>query len=421
MKPPQRRTCCVLYVVLWPFIFGSPSKGEDEVHPFFGVPASVLAQTDGFTSLFNGEDFDGWVNVNGAPETWSVEDGVVHCTGKPIAALRTRRQYENFILELEWRHLRESGNAGIFLWASPISAPGQPFLRAIEAQVLDHGYGKGKENASFTTHGDMFAIHGSTMEPHGRSRGMRSYPSEDRSKGSPEWNHYRIVAYNGVLRLSVNGQEVSGGSECNFRKGYIGLESEGSPVEFRNVRIIELPSTGVTPEMTAPEDAGWENLYNGVDWRGWSIEGGVEESPWSARGWQMGYKGERRKEPVPVLWSDARSSEHFEWIVDFVGPKEMKAGEAAAGLCFFGNPEPVVLVGGGEGPVVLGEDILKRGKWARVHCLVEGQRLRVHVEGREETVYETTLSGAGGGGPLLGIAGGAVSLTWANPYVRYLP
>ena len=81
---------------------------------------------------------------------------------------------------------------------------------------------------------------------------MRSFPTEQRSKPSPEWNHYRITCQDGTIRLAVNGKEVSGGSECLWRKGYIGLESEGSPVDWRNIRIKELPSTGATAEQSAP-------------------------------------------------------------------------------------------------------------------------------------------------------------------------
>ena len=95
---------------------------------------------DRFSNLFNGKNLDGWKNVNCAPETWSVTDVMIHCTGKPTGELRTTKQYENFVLELEWRHLKPGGNAGVFVWAGPISAKGQPFLRAIEVQVLDHGY-----------------------------------------------------------------------------------------------------------------------------------------------------------------------------------------------------------------------------------------------------------------------------------------
>lgn len=208
--------------------------------------------------MFNGRDLTGWTNINCAPETWTVKGGVIHCTGKPVGALRTTRHYENFIMEVEWRHLSAGGNSGVFMWGSPISAPGVPFLRGIEVQVLDHGYAtnyekqNGKKSDWFTTHGDVFPIHGAKMIPLGKHRGDRSFPSEDRSKPSPEWNHYRVVCTNGSLRLHVNGKEVSGGDECNYRKGYLALESEGAPVEFRNLRIKELPPATPRPNSSRP-------------------------------------------------------------------------------------------------------------------------------------------------------------------------
>ena len=67
------------------------------------VVAAQAADNDGFVPLFNGRDLTGWVNANCAPETWSVRDGLIHCTGQPTGALRTERQYENFILEVEFK------------------------------------------------------------------------------------------------------------------------------------------------------------------------------------------------------------------------------------------------------------------------------------------------------------------------------
>lgn len=268
----------------------------------------------GFTPLFNGRDLHGWVNVNCAPETWSVRDGVIHCTGKPTGALRTERHYENFVFELEWRHLRPGGNAGVFIWASPIAARGVPFLRAIEVQVLDHGRSKSE---SHTTHGDVFPIHGSTMKPFGRSKGMRSFPSEERSKGSPEWNHYRIVADAGVLRLHVNGKDVSGGEDCVWRKGYLALESEGSPVEFRNLRLKELPSTGAGAEQSAPLDQGWKPLYNGLDLRGWRAPQGPEPVA-VANDWRLVV--EPAAPETPPLWTEQELGD-FELVVDCRSPR----------------------------------------------------------------------------------------------------
>src|ERR1044072_3352531 len=239
------------------------------------ISSARPADEETFGSLFNGRHLTGWVNANCAPETWSVRDGLIHCTGHPTGALRTARQYENFILEAEWRHLSDGGNSGGLIWGTPSAGPGVPFLRGIEVQVLDHGYATqyekqtGKKPDWFTTHGDVFPIHGATMKPFGRHNGERSFPSEERSKRSPEWNHYRVVCSNGVLRLHVNGKEVSGGEECNYRKGYLALESEGAPVEFRNIRIKELPPSAFPAQLGAPRELGGRPLFNGLGLRGW--------------------------------------------------------------------------------------------------------------------------------------------------------
>ncbi len=96
------------------------------------LPTAALQAADaGFVPLFNGKDFDGWVNVNCAPETWTVRDGTIICTGIPTGVLRTEKQYENYILELEWRHINKGGNAGLFIHSDPITAAGQPFTRSI--------------------------------------------------------------------------------------------------------------------------------------------------------------------------------------------------------------------------------------------------------------------------------------------------
>lgn len=269
------------------------------------------AGADGFVPLFNGKDLSGWVNVNCAPSTWSVKDGMIHCTGVPTGALRTEKQYENFVLELEWRHLKPGGNAGLFIWAEPISAPGQPFLRAIEVQILDHAYGK---SDWFTTHGDVFPIHGSTMKPFAPNRGSRSFPSEERSNGSPEWNHYRVTCQDGTLRLAVNGKEVSGGENCVYRKGYLALESEGGQVDYRNIRIKELPSTDPKPEEVAPEDEGFKPLYTGVDLSGWK-HGPAHEGHWKASDWRLSYDGKAEGDD-PHLWSE-KSYGDFVLICDW--------------------------------------------------------------------------------------------------------
>jgi hypothetical protein len=195
-----------------------------------------------------------FTTVNGDPDTWVWKDGVAHCKGTPIGVTRSTKPYTNFELVVQWRHLRPAGNSGVFLWA-PESAltdlpPGKLPPGGIEVQVLDNGYATqfeertGKKSDWFTTHGDVFPVGSSKMEPFPptSANGSRSFPRKELSKSSPEWNHYYIRAINGEVRLWVNGEEVSGGANCQPATGYLCLESEGSPVEFKNLRIRELPS-----------------------------------------------------------------------------------------------------------------------------------------------------------------------------------
>lgn len=191
------------------------------------------------------------VNCEPATFVWS-GDGV-HCTGKPVGVIRTKKQFTNFEIVATWRHQTSGGNSGIFLWATPegmanLKPNALPSV-GIEVQVLDHGYADkyrkstGKDPDWFTTHGDVFPVRGSKMEPFPpvAPRGSRSFPRKNLSKGVGEWNHYYVRAINGEVRLWVNGDEVSGGTNCQPRSGHVCLESEGAPVDFKGLRLRVLP------------------------------------------------------------------------------------------------------------------------------------------------------------------------------------
>jgi hypothetical protein len=369
---------------------------------------ALAAEEDGFVPLFNGRDLTGWVNANCAPETWSVREGMIHCTGKPTGALRTARQYENFVLEVEWRHLTDGGNSGVFIWGTPIAAPGVPFLRGIEVQVLDHGYAEqyekqtGKKAEWFTTHGDVFPIHGATMKPFGRHNGDRSFPSEERSKRTPEWNHYRVVCTNGVLRLHVNGKEVSGGEECNYRKGYLALESEGAPVEFRNIRIKELPSSGAAAELTAPVDLGWRPLFTGLDLRGWKTNAAAT-ARWQATGERLHLRpGAPGAEGT--LWTEEQFGDS-EFVVDCRPARAEKTAEASP---------PAIQVRGAEVKLTEAEP----GKYQRFIITVKGREVTVNRNDREtqrlKLPPDAPVRGA------FGLRDTGVAVEFMNLYVRRL-
>lgn len=240
--PPSWLTSVVWLIVA----LGAADVARSEDRP----KAWIDGSGPGWVSL-TGADF---VNVNCDEDTWSFPGSEFHATGQPVGVIRTRDQYENFELVVEWRHLKSGGNSGVFVWASPDSIKlleeGQRRLPyGIEVQVLDHGYTelyekRHKKKADwFTSHGDVFPTGPAKMKPFPpvAPNGKRSFPSKNLSKGVGEWNHYYVRAINGEVRLWVNGEEVSGGSECEPSKGFLCLESEGSPVEFRQLKVRRLP------------------------------------------------------------------------------------------------------------------------------------------------------------------------------------
>jgi Domain of Unknown Function (DUF1080) len=192
--------------------------------------------------------------VNCPTNTWTWKSDGVDCTGQPVGVIRTKARLTNFELVAEWRHLRSGGNSGIFVWASDASIrdleAGKGRLpNGIEVQVLDHGYSEQYERDHkkkadwFTTHGDVFPTGPAKMKPFPpvSPDGNRSFPRKQLSRGVNLWNHYYVRCINGEVRLWVNGEEVAGGSDCQPAAGYLCLESEGSPVEFRRLRLRELP------------------------------------------------------------------------------------------------------------------------------------------------------------------------------------
>jgi hypothetical protein len=251
---------------------------------------------DGFVPLFNGKDLSGWEYVNTPQKTFYVKDGMIVTTGNPTGFLRSDRHYENFVLEMEWMHTNTKavGNSGLFVWGDPIPAVGTPYTRGIEVQVLVNlEYRDKKSNAvTASSHGDLFSIWGARCKPdRPHPAGWeRCLPSENRAKGGGEWNHYRVEANNGVIKLHVNGKEVSGVSECNPRKGYLALESEGAECKFRNIRIKELPSTNPKPDEVAKVTAGEKALFNHLDLEGWTSfvpPGSSSNNGWKATGGRL--------------------------------------------------------------------------------------------------------------------------------------
>lgn len=283
------------------FPINAPVSNEDEM-------TRLRTREPGFAELFDGATLEGWVNVNCAPDTFTARNGVIHCTGKPTGVIRTAEPYQNFVLELEYRHLQPGGNAGLFIWSDPLTARGQPFTRSVEVQVMD-----GLEGDWFTSDGDIFPIHGASMTPLTRKAGVsgsRAFPEERRAFDAPLWNHYRVECIDGRVSLAVNGKVVSRGEAASPRRGYICFESEGSPVEFRNIRIKTMNGPALEDRHMAAAAQLFVPLYTGVDLAGWDA-GAEHQGHWQPADWVLRFDGE-----APDLWSE-REYGDFTLIADW--------------------------------------------------------------------------------------------------------
>ncbi|XZE54731.1 sulfatase-like hydrolase/transferase [Planctomycetaceae bacterium SH139] len=383
------------------YTFRSPDEFDRETgDPLANRKRPRTGKYDGFVAMFNGQDLSGWKLINSHPSTWSVAGELLICSGKPIGELRTERMYQNFVLDLEWRHMVPGGNAGIFVWADDITAPGVPFHRGIEVQVLENAYGNTK---SYTTHGDIFPIHGATMKPINGRGGQRAFPLENRSHPSPEWNHYRIVCNNGEISLAVNGKFVTQGRAASPSKGYICIESEGGVAHYRNVRIKELPDTPVDPSAVAIADRGYRCLYQGIDLADWKT---MEPNAWRANDWVLDYRGGNTDSGEPAKPAPLTTLAQFsdlKFVVD-VRPSD-ESGTiliAVAGVELRSDrPE-------------LAEALSKPGQWSRLEGRIADGKLDLTVNGTA-VISGQALSPGRTAGPFSLAAEGPTSFT--NIYV----
>jgi hypothetical protein len=221
-------------------------------------PKDAPAKTDGlqFVELFNGRDLSGWVDVNTSADTWKVKDGLLVCSGQPIGVMRSEKQYENFLLHIEWRHMKPGGNSGVFVWSEGSVPEGARLPKGMEVQMLELEWvnlnrkPNGEPQDIGYISGELFGAGGLTATPD-NPRGSRSKSLELRCKGAGEWNVYDVVCVDGTVKLSINGKFVNSIRNTSVRKGYLCLESEGSEIHFRNIRLLELPPGITTPEQTA--------------------------------------------------------------------------------------------------------------------------------------------------------------------------
>jgi len=184
-------------------------------------------------TLFNEKNFEGWhIHLKDADvdpkEVWRVRDGAIWCKGEPFGYLRTKKEYADFRLVVEWRWPEKPSNSGVLL---RMSGEDKVWPLCMEAQLkYRHAgdvVGMGcdfKENKSPA--GEFFRY------------APRQHPTNEKEPGG--WNRYEIVCRGDTIELTVNGLYQNKATGIGVRRGYIGLQSEGSPIMFRNITLTPL-------------------------------------------------------------------------------------------------------------------------------------------------------------------------------------
>lgn len=198
--------------------------------------SSLSAAPDASVALFNGKDSSGWTYHLEKPgvkpsDVWSVKDGVLHCTGTPTGYLITKDStFENYKLTLDWRWPGKGGNNGVLVH---VTKPGElgVWPKCFEVQ-LQSG-----------TAGELWVI-GTTL----KTKHADTHVDDRRHKNTiagaekpvGEWNTMEITCRDNEIEVKVNGYLVNQATSLSQQRGAIALQSEGTPIEYRNIKLTKL-------------------------------------------------------------------------------------------------------------------------------------------------------------------------------------
>jgi hypothetical protein len=204
-------------------------------------------------SLFDGKSLEGW-HVTGCEA--AVQDGAILLKGGD-GLIRSDYRYRDFVLELEWKALKdEAWDSGIYFHAE-LPPEGKPWPARYQINLK-----QGQE-------GDLIGV----KEAKG---GGRAKPGE--------WNHFRLTVEGGTASLEINGERAWKTDELQTSEGYLGFQSEvplGGQFLFRNIRVTELD---MKPLFNGRDLTGWEGASEKAEIC-WGVEDGAivcsgEKGPW---------------------------------------------------------------------------------------------------------------------------------------------
>jgi hypothetical protein len=194
----------------------------------------------GWIKLFNGKDFTGWKifldpKKNADPaKIFTVKDGVIHCQGTVNGYMITDKDYENYVLKVQWRwgegKVGKGRNSGVFVH---VVGPDKIWPKAVEAQLMaDHA------GDFWLVDNFKLTVDPKRQDPKVNRHYFRMKDGVEKSLG--EWNQYEITCKGDTVKLVINGQAVNEGTGAELTKGKILLQSEGAEIHFREVLLKPL-------------------------------------------------------------------------------------------------------------------------------------------------------------------------------------
>ena len=196
------------------------------------APSTAVTPTQPI-ELFDGRSLFGWTlvarDVSTDPTSiWRAKNGVLYASAKPSGYARTSGLYRDYALHVEWRWPAAGGNCGIFLH---LNGPDKLWPACLKVQL------KAGEA------GSLRALRGKTREVGLSGRDPSDVAARKPGVENPvgKWNTCDVVCRGREITVSINGvleNEIKG---ATVTAGAIALQTDGTPVEFRNLRLAPLP------------------------------------------------------------------------------------------------------------------------------------------------------------------------------------
>jgi len=189
-----------------------------------------------------------WDATAGAPRGWRVfcekagaesspwqlgDDGVLFCRGTPLGYLATKESFGDFVLRLQWRWPQgKEGKGGVLI---NLNGEDRIWPKSLEAQINAGQAGDFWGLAGFEFTGPAERLKTIDHAQFGRLTHLPRTTDAERPAG--QWNDYEIRAEKEWVVLLINGREVNRANRGTAAAGPIVFTAEGSPIEFRNIRI----------------------------------------------------------------------------------------------------------------------------------------------------------------------------------------